>query len=235
MNENDIKRIPRLIAILTQLQTKRLLTATGLADKHGVSVRTIYRDIRALEEAGIPIITEEGKGYSLFDGYRVPPVMFTESEANAMITAEQLISESKDVSFVKEFSSVVTKVKAVLRYPVKDKVSLLGERILIKKNYKEELSSKYLSLVQLAITNLQLAQIVYVNGLNKASNRIIEPFALYAGDEKWILFAYCRLRNDFRAFRLDRIQTLAILDEKFQPHAMTIVEFLAKYYDTPDI
>ena len=74
-------RLSRLTAILIQLQSKRLITSTELADKYGVSIRTIYRDIRALEEAGVPIYTEEGKGYSLSEGYRLPPVMFTEEEA----------------------------------------------------------------------------------------------------------------------------------------------------------
>ena len=87
MNDNDIKRLSRLTAILTQLQTKRILTSTTLAEKFGVSIRTIYRDIKALEQAGIPILTEDGKGYSLMEGYRIPPVMFTENEANAIIGA----------------------------------------------------------------------------------------------------------------------------------------------------
>lgn len=88
MNDSDIKRLSRLTAILTQLQTKRILTSTTLAEKFGVSVKTIYRDIRALEQAGVPIFTEDGKGYSLIEGYRIPPVMFTENEANALITTE---------------------------------------------------------------------------------------------------------------------------------------------------
>ena len=104
MNDNDTKRLSRLTAILTQLQTKRLLTATALAAKFSVSVRTIYRDIRALEQAGVPIITEDGKGYTLMEGYRVPPVMFTEAQANALITAEQLVLKNKDTSFIKEYS-----------------------------------------------------------------------------------------------------------------------------------
>lgn len=91
MNDNDTKRLSRLTAILTQLQTKRLITATSLADKFNVSVRTIYRDIRALEQAGVPILTEDGKGYTLMNGYKIPPVMFSESQANALILAEQLI------------------------------------------------------------------------------------------------------------------------------------------------
>jgi predicted DNA-binding transcriptional regulator YafY len=87
MNKNEIKRLPRLTAILTQLQTKILLTASELALKFSVSNRTIYRDIKALEQSGVPILTEEGKGYSLMEGYRIPSIMFSESEANALITA----------------------------------------------------------------------------------------------------------------------------------------------------
>lgn len=104
MNDNDTTRLSRLTAILTQLQTKRLLTATILAEKFNVSIRTIYRDIRTLEQAGVPIITEEGKGYSLMEGYRVPPVMFTEAQANALITAEQLVLQNKDTSFIKDYT-----------------------------------------------------------------------------------------------------------------------------------
>ncbi|WP_299289594.1 HTH domain-containing protein [uncultured Mucilaginibacter sp.] len=83
MIDKEISRLSRLIALLTQLQSKRLLTATEVSKKFDVSVRTVYRDIKALEQAGVPILMEEGKGYSLMEGYRLPPVMFTESEANA--------------------------------------------------------------------------------------------------------------------------------------------------------
>jgi predicted DNA-binding transcriptional regulator YafY len=100
MKDNYIKRISRLVAILTELQTRRILTSTFLAEKFGVSVRTIYRDVKALEQAGVPILTEDGKGYSLMEGYRIPPVMFTESEANALVTAEQLVLKNRDSSLV---------------------------------------------------------------------------------------------------------------------------------------
>src|SRR5687768_13102553 len=109
-NDNDTKRLSRLTAILTQLQTKRLITATALANKFKVSIRTIYRDIRALEQSGVPILTEEGKGYSLMEGYRLPPVMFTESEANALITAEKFVVKNKDASFVKEYTEAIEKI-----------------------------------------------------------------------------------------------------------------------------
>ena len=91
MLDNETSRLSRLTAIITLLQTKKLLTATEISKKFGVSIRTVYRDIRALEEAGIPVFMEDGKGYSLMEGYRIPPVMFTESEANALITVEQFL------------------------------------------------------------------------------------------------------------------------------------------------
>ena len=122
MNHNDIKRLSRLTTtILTQLQTKRILNSTTLAEKFEVSVRTIYRDIKALEKAGVPILTEDGKGYSLMEGYRIPPVMFTESEANALITAERLVMKNRDSSLSKEYAEVANKIKTILLYSTKEK------------------------------------------------------------------------------------------------------------------
>ena len=101
------------------------MTANKLADKFGVTTRTIYRDIKALEQAGVPILTEDGKGYSLMEGYRLPPIMFTETEANALITAEQIILTNKDASLVKEYSEAVIKIKSVLSNKTKDKIATL--------------------------------------------------------------------------------------------------------------
>ena len=92
-----MSQLPRLISILTLLKSKRLLTATELSERFDVSVRTIYRDIRKLEEAGVPVITIEGKGYSLLDGYSVAPVQFSEKEANALITAQHLVKQTQEL------------------------------------------------------------------------------------------------------------------------------------------
>jgi len=97
MSNEATSRLSRLTAIITRLQAQRITTATELAKYFAVSVRTIYRDIRALEAAGIPIVTEEGIGYSLMEGYRLPPVMFSEEEANALIAAEKIIAENKGI------------------------------------------------------------------------------------------------------------------------------------------
>jgi predicted DNA-binding transcriptional regulator YafY len=230
MNDNDTKRLPRLTAILTQLQTKRLLTASELANKFSVSVRTIYRDIKALEQAGVPILTEDGKGYTLMEGYRMPPVVFTESQANALILAEQLVLKNTDASFVKDYSEAIDKIKAVLGYNVKDKANLLAERTRFDQNIHRERNSNNLSDLQFALTNFYLIRIEYTNEANKATSRLIEPFALLSTQENWLLVAWCRLRNEFRYFRLDRIKKLEVLVEKFAPHNLTLQEYFDKFH-----
>lgn len=230
MKDNNTKRLSRLTAILTQLQTKRLLTATSLAEKFAVNVRTIYRDIRALEMAGVPVLTEEGKGYSLMEGYKIPPVMFTESEANALITAEQLVLKNRDGSLIKEYTEAINKIKAVLRYTTKEKVELLSNRIIVRPAIPYENTSNSLTLIQSALTDFKVLEIEYYSeNKNEKTTRKIEPFALYNNmHESWTLIAYCRLRKDYRMFRLDRIQKVSCLEISFKPHKLTLEEFIER-------
>ena len=230
MNDNDTKRLSRLTAILTQLQTKRLTTAASLAGKFNVSIRTIYRDIRALEQAGVPILTEDGKGYSLMEGYKIPPVMFSESQANALILAEQLVLKNKDTSFIRDYTEAIDKIKAVLRQTEKDKVNLLADRTRFEQNLNRERNSDNISQLQYALTNFYLVRIDYTNEQNKTTHRTIEPFALISTTENWLLIAWCHLRNGFRYFRLDRITALEILTEKFDQHKMTLQEYFDKFH-----
>ncbi len=232
-------RISRLTAIITQLQSKQIVTAKEISEKHNVSVRTIYRDIRTLEKSGIPIVTEEGKGYSIMDGYKIPPVMFTQEEANALITAEQLIKKNKDQSLTEHYESAITKIKSVLKYKQKEKTELLTDRLQVRNNHKNEKTSNYLIKLQSTISNCQIIKIDYLSLENNRTIREIEPFALYTTQENWILIAFCKLKNDFRAFRLDCIEKLEILKQHFEPHKMTLEEYLEKcrekYKTTPDI
>ena len=134
MGETEKPRLSRLTTILTQLQSKRIVTAKYLSEKHNVSVRTIYRDIRTLENSGIPIITEEGKGYSIMEGYHLPPVLFTEDEANALITIQQLVNNNKDQSLIDNISTALEKIKSILKYSQKGNVDLLPSPIYQRRN-----------------------------------------------------------------------------------------------------
>jgi len=239
MQENEKPRISRLTAILTQLQSKRILTAKTLAEKHDVSIRTIYRDIRTLEKSGVPIFTEEGKGYSLMEGYQLPPVMFTENEANALITAEQLIVKNKDSSLVHNYASAIQKIKAILRNSQKEKANLLADRVYFRNNYEENRTSNYLMCIQSAITNFEVIEIEYFSLEQNFTKRKVEPFALYSTQENWLLIAFCRLRNEFRVFRIDHIKKIQAQNENFESHNMTLREYFEKCYEkyqsTPDI
>ena len=228
MEGDDIKRISRLTAILTQLQTKRMVTAATLADKFGVSTRTVYRDIKALEKAGVPILTEAGKGYHLMEGYRIPPVMFTEKQANALVLAEQLVLKSKDASFVQDYSEAIDKVKSILRYTVQDKANILANRTQYDEARQQERSSSNLSDLQYALTNYRLVKIAYINKEGTTTEREIEPFAILS-EVNWYLIAWCRLRKAFRFFRPDRICKMEVLSTHFKPHAMTLQEYFDKY------
>ncbi len=235
--DKEKTRLARLVAILTQLQSKRMITAREIAEKHNVSTRTVYRDIRVLEQSGVPIGTEEGKGYFLMEGYRIPPVMFTEQEANALITAEQLILKNKDQSFTLEYQNAVTKIKSVLRYSQKEKIEFLTERIHFRNNVENLKTSDILMVIQSAISNFNLIEIEYNSLQNEYTKRTIEPFALYSTQDNWLLIAMCRLRKDFRVFRLDRIQKLVIKNQLFEPQKITLQEYfeMCRQKCTPDI
>ncbi|WP_025665542.1 helix-turn-helix transcriptional regulator [Aquimarina megaterium] len=232
MEEKEKPRLSRLTAILTQLQSKRIITAKQLAEKHNVSLRTIYRDIRTLEKSGIPIVTEEGKGYSIMEGYHLPPVLFTEDEANALITLEQLVIKNKDLSFVKNSSSAIEKIKAILRYSQKGNADLLADRIYFSGNNNEEKTSNNLMQIQSAITQYHVLTIDYHSSKNNQTLRDIEPFAIYSIHENFLLIGFCRLRNDFRHFRIDFIKKIVTKTETFSPHNMTIKEYFEKYVKT---
>ncbi len=224
-------RISRLTAIVTQLQSHKIVTAKMLAEKYEVSIRTIYRDIRTLEKSGVPIIVEEGKGYSLMEGYRLPPVMFTEEEANALITAQQLIIKNKDASFVDNYETAIQKIKAILKNNQKDKIDLLKERIYFRNNFEEEKTSTYLMQIQSSIVNFEVIKIEYYSLQQKFTERTVEPFALYSTQENWLLIAFCRLRNEFRSFRIDHIQKIQKTNLYFESHEMTLKEYFNKCYE----
>ncbi|RKE92225.1 helix-turn-helix transcriptional regulator [Ichthyenterobacterium magnum] len=212
-----MSQLSRLISILTLLKSKRLITANELASKFNVSVRTIYRDIRKLEDAGVPVTTIEGRGYSLMDGYTIAPIQFTEKQANALITAQHLVKQTNDMSFLKDFKEALTKIKSVFRTSIQEKSELLDKNIHVFDYHYENLSSNILSEIQLAITNFSYVEINYQKvDDSKAIYRKIEPYALYSTQKKWILIAWCHLRNDYRAFRIDRIRHFKILIEKFE-------------------
>jgi predicted DNA-binding transcriptional regulator YafY len=139
------------------------------------------------------------------------------------------VLKNKDSSLIKDYTEAVDKIKAVLKYGIKDKANLLSERTRFDQNINRERNSNNLSDLQFALTNHYLTKIEYTNEQNKTTTRYIEPFALLS-TENWLLIAYCRLRKMFRFFRLDRINKMEILTDRFEPHGMTLQEYFNKFH-----
>lgn len=173
------------------------------------------------------------------EGYKIPPIMFSESEANALITVEQLVLKNRDSSLIKKYTEAINKVKAVLLYSTKKKVDLLSKRIAVSPAISAINASNSLTLIQNALTDFKVLNILYHSEhKNEKTERNIEPFALYYSlQESWTLIAYYRLRKDYRMFRLDRILKITQMDLKFTPHKLTLQKYLAekeKNFNTPD-
>jgi predicted DNA-binding transcriptional regulator YafY len=132
-----MNRIDRISAILIQLQSRRVVKASDIAERFNISLRTVYRDVKTLEEAGIPLIGEAGVGYSIMDGYRLPPVMFTREEATAFLTAEKFVEKLTDASTMANHKSAMYKIKAILKTAEKDLLEDMDSNIEVFKNLNQ--------------------------------------------------------------------------------------------------
>ena len=226
-----MNRIDRISAILIQLQSKRLVKGNEIAKRFDISLRTVYRDIKTLEEAGVPILSEAGSGYSIMEGYRLPPVMFTREEALTFLTAEKLIDQFTDQSTHQIFQSALYKIKAVLRSDEKDHLDEMNHVIQvnpISQTAPHETHNHLQSILE-AIANKAVLEINYfANHTQQKSFRQIEPIGVFLSSNRWHLIAYCQLRSDYRNFRLDRIQSLKNTSRIFETIHPSFNTFLQK-------
>lgn len=215
-----MNRIDRLHAILTHLQSKRKVTAQEMADRFNISLRTVYRDVKALDESGVPVIGEAGSGYTIMEGYRLPPVMFTQEEASALLLGAKLAEQFTDGSIKRHFHAALFKIKAVLRSPDKEYVDSLTEHIEILSRYTPDSDSpqQHLSLLQQAVVHKKLVHIHYRSNLKEeVTRRKVEPIGLLHYGSAWHLIGWCHLRNDYRDFRLSRMLGVVLEEVCFDP------------------
>ncbi|MBA3682783.1 MAG: YafY family transcriptional regulator [Bacteroidetes bacterium] len=224
-----MNRIDRVSNILIQLQSKRVVKAQDIASRFEISLRTVYRDIRTLEEAGIPLIGEAGVGYSILDGYKLPPVMFTLEEATAFLTAEKLVEKLTDTSTKTAYTSAMYKVRSVLRNNEKDYLENIEEHIQVIDNPYLPKGAEN-NHIQTILQSISLKNIISINYFanhdQKNTKRNIEPCGIYYQGNKWYLIAFCQLRNDYRNFRIDRISAIKVNETKFSKVHPTLKMFL---------
>lgn len=225
-----VNRIDRISAILIQLQSKPVVKAKEIAARFEISLRTVYRDIRSLEEAGVPIAGEAGVGYSLTEGYRLPPVMFTREEAQSFLAAERLVEQMTDTGMQEQYKSAMYKIRAVLRNSEKADISEL-EPLISRKPIgvlPVDTPSDFMRPVMNAISEKRVISMRYSSVSSRSvEDRFIEPVGLYLQGSKWHLVAFCRNRNDYRNFRLDRIENISLTPERFLHVHPTLEEWLS--------
>ncbi len=226
-----MNRIDRLTGMILLLQSHRVITAEQIAEHYEMSVRTVYRDLAALGEAGVPIFAEAGVGYSLMRGYHMPPVMFTEHEAAALFMSGEVTEQVADESLRGALRSALLKVRSVLpkerHEPLNRLKKTVGVWLSAPRRGEEEQRS--LMPLQQAVVQRRCVKLCYnTAGRGEHSTRTVEPLGMMFYAREWHLIAHCRLRQDFRDFRLDRIVGWEVLPEFFTGHeGFNLKEFLA--------
>jgi predicted DNA-binding transcriptional regulator YafY len=217
-----MNRVDRLMAIVVHLQSRRVVRAEDIAARFEISVRTVYRDLEALGEAGIPIMAEAGVGYSLVKGYHLPPVMFTVEEASALSLSGKLVEHLTDASLRKQMESALLKIRSVLPLERRDYLDRLERSTTVVASSSApipRLSSETLIPVQRALADRRVLAMDYQGAQRPGiTRREVEPLGLVYYADNWHLIGYCRLRRDVRDFRTDRICRVEVRNELFSGH-----------------
>ncbi|WP_428329235.1 helix-turn-helix transcriptional regulator [Mucilaginibacter sp.] len=224
-----MNRIDRVSAILIQLQSRRVVKASDIADRFNISLRTVYRDVKTLEEAGIPIIGEAGVGYSIMEGYRLPPVMFTREEATAFLTAEKFVEKMTDASTMEHHQSAMYKIKAILKTAEKNLLEDIDGKIEVLKS-QSQLNASNKDHIQTLLNSIARKYIItidyFANHSQEHTNRDIEPVGIFYKDGNWHLIAFCLMRNAYRDFRVDRINGIITTDRHFNNKHPTLKAYI---------
>jgi predicted DNA-binding transcriptional regulator YafY len=216
-----MNRVDRLVAIILFLQSRRVVRACDIADHFEISTRTVYRDVKALCEAGVPVAAEAGEGYSIVQGYHLPPVMFTREEASALFLGGKFVEKLTDASLIAHAKSGLLKIQSVLPEETQEYLERLqGATALFlgRQPEKNGFRDDALTTMQDAIVHRKiLALEYYSNYRDSISKRDVEPLSLVYYGNHWHLIGYCRMRRDYRDFRTDRVKSIFMRAEHFRP------------------
>ena len=216
-----MNRTDRLVAMVMYLQGRRVVRAEELARHFEVTVRTIYRDISALGEAGVPVTGEAGVGYTLVKSYHLPPVMLTGEEAAALFVGGEMVKRFTDASLHQPMASALDKLRAVLPKDRQDQVERLSRHTVVMERScggSQPEGQPWLMSVQRAVIGRRVVRLNYQAKTRvEETTREVEPLGVVFYGGAWYLVGWCRLRADYRHFRVDRIRTLVACDETFAP------------------
>ncbi|MEK5418375.1 helix-turn-helix transcriptional regulator [Paenibacillus sp. FSL L8-0708] len=233
-----MNKMDRLLAIVLELQRNKMLRAEDLAATFETSVRTIYRDIQALSEAGVSIIGAPGQGYSLIEGYFLPPVSFTLDEAVTLLIGTDFIEQRFDAHYGNKARSSKAKIEAILPEAIRSEASQIRKsfRLFASAEDIAPIQEKAcLEAIRGAILEGRKIRFRYSKRIaeadgNRQSIRTVAPYGLVLHHGSWVLIAWCELRQDIRHFRLSRMRELINLEDEF----ILPADFHLEVYQPPD-
>jgi len=204
-----ILKINRLLGITILLLNRETVTAKELAERFGVSTRTIYRDIDILSSAGVPVFTNKGNGggISLLDNYSLNRTLISENEIESILLALKTLKAAK----YPEIDAVLEKIGAVFKHTEADWVHIDFSPWASTPNE----NNKFIE-IKKAILDRKRITFEYINSAGEKSTRKIEPMRLLFKGQGWYLWGYCVTKNDFRVFRISRIKNVKVTNEVFK-------------------
>ena len=212
-----MRRADRLFHIVQLIRGRRLTTAAFLAQRLEVSERTVYRDIADLQHQGVPIEGEAGVGYRLGAGFELPPLMFSQDEAKSLVASVRLAQAWLDPALAREAENALGKILSVLPVTVRaaaESLALYAPAASLEAEAKQTL--QLLQTVREAVHARRKLQLDYRDLSGSASQRVVRPLGCFFWGKVWTLAAWCESRHDFRSFRVDRIASLEVLDDRFK-------------------
>ncbi|MEM0900490.1 MAG: YafY family protein [Pseudomonadota bacterium] len=210
-----MRRADRLFQIVQHLRGGRLVTAKILSERLEVSERTIYRDIADLQSTGVPIDGEAGIGYIMREGYDLPPLMFSRDEIVALVAGARLIRAVGGLEMAKAAEEALIKIETVLPEAEKTRV----ERVAIRAPFRfiPDDVRHSLDVIERASEDRQVLVFNYEDAEGRQTSRQINPLGLWIWTQSWTALGWCRMREDFRMFRVDRMSELSATGERFKP------------------
>ena len=222
-----MRRADRLFEIIQLLRRRPTVRARDISEALEVSERTIYRDIRDLMASGVPIEGEAGVGYVLRAGFDLPPLMFKEQEIEALVLGARIVESWADLELADAASDAIAKIEAVI--PERLRGYMANTALLAPATHYMEPVSFDLAELRRAVRGQIKVRFRYTDVSLRLSERTVWPLSLAYFGPVWILAAWCELRDDFRTFRLDRMEDFAVTPERFRPTpGKTLHDFLKR-------
>lgn len=213
------------------LQSSLSVKPKQISERFGIGIRTVYRDIRSLEESGIPVAGDSRTGYSLVEGFKLPPLMFTEKEAFAFLAAERLVSKFGDRGLGESYKSGIDKIRAVMPQIKREKTQTIDSKIG-NLDFDSPFAFDAQNRLQTLLESISLhhkVEIVYRSySKNEVSQRIIDPIGIFFSMANWYIIGFCNEKNDYRTFRVSRIREIKQTDKPIDRKHPPLDDFLMK-------